>query len=59
MSMLINCDCEACGGPLCLECGEYMPDGALDLTLTCENECGAPVLNAFVPVADFIPVEAA
>jgi hypothetical protein len=39
-----------------LDCGDYMPDEHLDLPLYCENDCGAPVLNAFVPIADFRPI---
>jgi hypothetical protein len=53
MSMDITLECKKCGCPLTLDCGDFMPDGNLDLTLTCENECGAPVLNAFVPISDF------
>lgn len=57
MSMVIIAKCKICDCELSLDCGDYMPDGNLDLTLTCENECGAPVLNAFVPIDDFQVIE--
>lgn len=53
MSMVIEAKCKNCGCELTLDCGDFMSEGNLDLTLTCENECGAPVLNAFLPIADF------
>lgn len=59
MGALTNIACPQCGAMLELNCGEFQPDGNLDLTLECEDECGAPVLNAFVPFVDFIPVESA
>jgi hypothetical protein len=55
MSMVTEAKCKNCGGELTLDCGDYMPEGHLDLTLTCENGC--PVLNAFLPVADFRVIE--
>jgi hypothetical protein len=56
VTMGITAQCTNCGCELTLDCGDYMPSGQLDLTLTCENDCGAPVLNAFVKLADFQPV---
>lgn len=58
MSMGTMHICKTCGCELTLDCGEFIitekdRGEVLDLTLTCENECGAPVLNAFVPLADF------
>jgi hypothetical protein len=55
--MGITAQCKSCGCELTLDCGDIMPNGELDLTLTCENDCGAPVLNAFVPLADFHPID--
>ena len=49
--------CKGCGGSVSLHCGEFMPGDSLDLTLHCDDECGAPVLNAFVAFEDFVPVE--
>lgn len=52
--MGITAKCKICDCELTLDCGDYTADDTfLDLTLTCENACGAPVLNAFVLLSDF------
>jgi len=61
MSMVINWNCKHCGCPLTLDCGEIFPtnmedEPQLDLTLECGN-CDAPILNAFIPLNLFFPIE--
>lgn len=53
----IDQPCMKCGENLQLRVGDHFPENQLDLTLECSDGCGAPVLNAFVPLTDFIPVE--
>lgn len=50
-----DAECKQCGEPLRLSC-EGVSEGALDLVLECSDSCGAPVLNAFIPVSDFIEI---
>ena len=53
--------CKTCGRFLMMRLGPCMPityeeDGpCFDLTLECE--CEADVLNAFVPLNDFLPID--
>jgi hypothetical protein len=62
MGILTTHKCPTCGCELTLDCGEIITKDLhgvdqLDLTLTCWNDCGEPVLNCFVPLSDFIPIE--
>ena len=57
MSISTEVCCKRCGAYLRMRCGDIIVNESLDLTLECEDDCGAPVLNAFVALSDFEPIE--
>jgi len=59
MKTLDELKCTSCGAHMNLICNgapELQDGQKLDLILECDEECGAAPLNAFVPIADFMPI---